>query len=168
MASSGVDRRALSALIQTLKAAASSGGLYDRLKAALAAEALTQVQLGFHGGRDPYGEPWPPPLLRNGRPLRDTGRLANSFTTELIPEGFRIGTNVLYARVHQYGATITPKKGKFLRFRDRRGRKRRFVFAKKVTIPARRMVPESGTLGPIWTRAFERTAKRVIRNWRRS
>ena len=67
--------------------------------------------------------------------------------------------------VHQYGATIVPKKGQFLRFPVGRGRKRRFVFAKKVTIPARSMVPLPGNLGPIWTRAFRRTAESVVRRY---
>src|SRR5258706_15663329 len=113
MANSGVDTRALERLIRKVRASASSGGLYDRTKAALAAEALTQVQLGFEAGRDPYGEPWQTLRVRDGRPLRDTGRLMHSFTTELIAEGFRIGTKTLYARVHQYGKTIVPKTKKF-------------------------------------------------------
>jgi phage gpG-like protein len=124
MVNSGVDTRALEARIRKMKSAASSGGLYDRVKRALAAEALTQVSLGFRESRDPYGEPWAPPIFRKGKPLRDTGRLLNSFTTEVISDGFRIGTKTLYARVHHCGATITAKKGKWLRFPTGRGKAR--------------------------------------------
>jgi len=50
-----------------------------------------------------------------GQTLLDTGRLMNSLTYQL--EGRRmikIGSNLPYAKVHQFGATIKPKKAKTL------------------------------------------------------
>lgn len=167
MGGSGVDARALEALIRKVRALGRAGGLYDRTKAALAAEALTQVQLGFRESRDPYGEPWAPLVLREGKPLQDTRRLETSFSTELLADGFRIGTRTFYGRVHQYGATILPKRAKLLRVPVGRGKKRRYVFLKRAVIPARRMVPDPRRLGPIWTAAFRRTVERVTgRYWR--
>lgn len=65
----------------------------------------------------------------------------------------RIGTNVIYARIHEFGGVIRPKNKKYLRFKvlssmrfmSLRGNKRlrnpvgsyRWVATKKVTIPAR-------------------------------
>jgi phage gpG-like protein len=132
----------------------------------MGAEALAQVQLGFRESRNPYGEPWPELGLRaGGKPLLDTGRLRSSFSYRARPAGFTIGTNFIGAAVHQYGATIRPKRAKFLRFRGKiHGRKRRFtewIFAREVTIPQRMMVPE-GRLGPIWSKALQETGKRFI------
>ena len=45
-----------------------------------------------------------------------------------------VGSNLPYARIHQLGGTIRPKKGKFLKFRGLDGED---VFVKEVTIPAR-------------------------------
>lgn len=44
-----------------------------------------------------------------------------------------VGTNVIYARIHEYGGTIVPKTAKALKFKigDR------WVITKKVTIPER-------------------------------
>lgn len=169
---SGVDKRALEKLVKQLRAAG-SGALYDRMKKRVAAEALTQLQLGFRQSRDPYGKAWPPPEHRSGKPLLDTGRMRNSFTIEITFNGFKLGTKVIYAPVHQYGATIKAKTAKALRIpfamqgpapkgvRGGGGLGTSFVFVKSVTIPRRQMVPE-GTLGPIWGPAFEKTSDRTI------
>lgn len=133
----------------------------------MGAEAVTQVQLGFRESRDPYGAPWRELALRpGGKPLEDTGRLRSSFSYRVSLGRFELGTNFIGARVHQYGATISPKKGKFLRFQAKvfSGNRRKaslFIFAKKVVIPRRQMVPE-GHLGPIWSKAFHDTGKRFF------
>lgn len=62
--------------------------------------------------------------LRGGHPLyRRSGALAQSIheNQEVIrgPQGYEgvIGPqNIIYARVHELGKTITPKRGKYLRF----------------------------------------------------
>lgn len=69
----------------------------------LGQEAVTQVQLGFQASKDPYGAGWAPLKRRAGQPLRDTGRLANSFTFEASPTQVRVWTNVAYAGYHQTG-----------------------------------------------------------------
>ena len=48
-----------------------------------------------------------------------------------------IGTNLVYAPPHQFGATITPKQAKMLRFFNGSIP----IFAMKVTIPARPYMP---------------------------
>jgi phage gpG-like protein len=132
----------------------------------IGAAALSELQMGFRASTDPYGRPWAPLKLRaGGKPLLDTGRLRSSFSYQPKRGGFTIGTNFIGANVHQYGATITPKRGKFLRFKGKiHGRTRRttgFIFAKSVTIPRRQMVPE-GNLGERWSKAFDGAAERFM------
>jgi phage gpG-like protein len=149
----------LATLQRQLKGLASTDTLV-RLSNLLGAEALTQVQLGFRASRDPYGTPWAALKLRGGKPLLDTGRLRSSFSFQNVSRnGFQVGTNFIGAAVHQHGATIRPRRAKFLRFRA--GRKGKPIFAKKAVIPARPMMP-SGKLGPIWQEAFDETAKRFV------
>jgi|LSQX01.1.fsa_nt_gb phage virion morphogenesis protein len=68
---------------------------------------------------------------RDGTPskLQDTGRLKNSITRLYDDTSAVVGTNVIYAGIHQFGGTIKPKRAKALRFNGR--------FVKKVEMPAR-------------------------------
>lgn len=130
-------------------------------------ESLRLVQDGFERGRSPHGQKWRRPRGRpGGRPLLDTGRLRASITTRTRGRmGFEIGTNAIYGAVHQYGATIRPKRAKYLAFRtggvrggktQRRGGKlgkgESWVFAKQVTIPARPYLPDEGAMPGPWLR----------------
>lgn len=79
----------------------------------------------FAFSRSPEGTPWSP-LKHNrprggSKPLLDTGVLRASLVgraaghiERVTPTSLEWGTNVLYAYTHQYGAVITPKKGKYL------------------------------------------------------
>ena len=53
--------------------------------------------------------PWQAIKNRDGQPLRDTGRLMNSITRQVTEREVTVGTNVVYAAVHHFGA----KKGSF-------------------------------------------------------
>jgi phage gpG-like protein len=121
------------------------GKLTDRARRAAGEAALTELRRGFRNSRDPYGKPWAELVLRDGKPLRDTGRLANSFSLRLTPNGFTIGTPIEFAYVHQFGATIVPVRAKALRFKPRGSK--RFVTLQKAVIPARKMLPEGDDLG---------------------
>lgn len=112
-----------------------SDAFKGKLTRALMQEAIEQIDAGFASSRDPYGQRWQPLKVRRGQPLRDTGRLQRSFSGSSDPNGFKVGTDVVYANVHQFG--YRPKR-----------------------IPARPMLPD-GTLGVIWTRALEAAAQRV-------
>lgn len=79
----------------------------------------------FNFSRSPSGAPWSPlrhPRPRGGsKPLLDTGMLRASLTSKgrghietVTPTSLEWGTNLIQASTHQYGAIITPKKGKFL------------------------------------------------------
>lgn len=136
---------------------------------------LTLVRDGFRSGTDPWGRRWAPLAVRSGQPLRDTGRLRNSFVGRATDDEAVIGTNVCYAVVHQMGTTITagkpsgnnvcgytPKGAPFLQFKTPGG----FVRKKSVEIPRRAMLPidESGqaTLPDTWSDAVLETLQTHI------
>lgn len=77
--------------------------------------------------------------LTGGHPLFvRTGRLRASILIDTKRKGKtvsgKVGTNVKYAAIHEFGGTIKPKKGKFLRFPGKDGKA---VFVKQVKIPKR-------------------------------
>lgn len=91
----------------------------------------------FNNQKSPSGIPWIQSLRarqQGGETLRDTGRLLNSLTHTILPDGVEWGTNVVYAPVMHYGAQIVPKNKAYLSFLNALGVR---VFAKQVVIPAR-------------------------------
>lgn len=74
-----------------------------------------------------------------------TGNLRRSLTVQQAPLKVTIGTNLVYARIHDQGGTIkahtvTPTRAKALRFMSGG----RVVFAKRVNIPQRIVKPYKG------------------------
>lgn len=95
-----------------------------------------KVQLTFHTGTDPWGEPWEPLKYRIGQPLRHTGHLMNSIDYRVEEHVLEVGTNYgqlpgggSIAAVHQFGT-----------YRAGRGR--------NVRIPARPFFPVSEYVAP--------------------
>ena len=159
---------------------AGRGGLKERLLKAAAAEARTQIALEFRGGVDPDGRPWAPLKYRRGQILRKTGRLANSFTSSVTANGFRVGTNVEYAPFHQHGTKghqahtrFQPigGKGRFASRKSRGAGKRKVTKLRQLNfqagggaIPARQMVPE-GKLTQRWSTAIDRAMASAAKNF---
>lgn len=87
---------------------------------------------------DPDGVPWPKSFRvesgQGGKTLYDQGNLLASITEEPAPREVTVGSNLIYAGVHQTGATIRPKTAGALFFTLADGTK---VMAGEVTIPAR-------------------------------
>lgn len=139
-----------------------------QLSNVVGAAALSRVQLGFRASESPYGEAWAPLKIRaGGKPLLDTGRMRSSISYRPSSNGFEIGTNFVGAAVHQFGAEIVPKRGKFLRFRGKiHGRTRRttgWLFARKVTIPARPFMPNASRgIPPTWLREMDGAGSRFV------
>lgn len=95
------------------------------------------VERRFDAQIAPDGTPWPPSIrarLVHGQTLTDTARLRRSITHEASRDRVEVGTNVVYAAPHQFGATIRPKKAKALVFQIPGVG---WVTAQEVTIPAR-------------------------------
>ena len=85
--------------------------LFDEIGAGL----VSSVQDRFFTGRDVDGNPWQMSWrasmqgrkgMQGGQTLRDTGRLMNSYTHNVLSNGVEVGTNVEYAPYLHYGATI--------------------------------------------------------------
>lgn len=110
-----------------------AGGLtqehQDRLWKLLRVVIIADVKERFARGVDPYDQPWKPLSLKRIRgdvdlPLRDTGVLMASITgsgkgagnhvERTAPLQFDIGTNLIYAAIHQAGGTIRPRNAKAL------------------------------------------------------
>lgn len=130
----------------------------------IGAVLVRRINLCFKLGIDPFGNPWTKIRFRAprlsaktgkptkygreqikanaagnpGQPLRDTGRLQRSITSRADSGGVTVGTNLIYARTHQFGAEISPVNAKRLVFPGPNGA---MIFAKKVTIPARPFMP---------------------------
>lgn len=124
------------------------------MMAGIGAVLVNRIRLGFRTGTDPWGRPWAPLKMRKGQPLRDTGRLQRSIGYAASADQVTVGTNVLYAKVHQFGAIIKPVRAAFLIFVNRITGKK--VLAKQVTVPARPFLPILGgqiSLPPAWTGA---------------
>lgn len=68
-----------------------------------------------------------------GQTLSKTRRLRNSINYRATPRRVEVGTNLIYASVHQNGMTIKAKRSRYLKFRIGN----QFVQVKQVNIPAR-------------------------------
>lgn len=109
---------------------------------AIGVALVEEVHTRFERAVDPQGNPWKPLLpdyaamKRGPGILRESamrGGLMGSITFKANHESVEVGTNKIYAAVHQFGATIRPVHAPFLVFRLASG----VVHADSVTIPAR-------------------------------
>ena len=84
--------------------------------------------------------------LQGGRTLVASTILRTSVHVTPEPNGVSVGTDVLYAGIHQYGGVIRPKRARALHFQIPGGD---YVTVQKVTIPARPFLPvKDGRLNP--------------------
>ena len=137
----------------------------------------------FETETGPSGAPWPPSARargeerrtptkrqaleagvapRRGQTLTDTGRLRQSITHVLDRDSVSVGTNVVYAAIHQFGGrtpprTIRPKKKKALAFQVGG----RTVIRRSVCHPGSR-IPPRPFLG-----LSPRNRTRIVRTFRR-
>lgn len=84
----------------------------------------------------PDGTPWKPSRRaenEGGKTLLDSGHFRDSITRDVTGDSATIGTNIIYAAIHQFGGTIKAKNAKKLAFKTPFG----MAFLDEVTIPAR-------------------------------
>ncbi len=104
--------------------------LMDRI--GMAMETTTAER--FEAGVAPDGTPWKPSRKPAGKTLIKDGFLKGSVTHRAGRDQVEIGTNKIYARIHQFGGTIRAKDGGKLTFKlPGLG----FVSVDQVIIPAR-------------------------------
>lgn len=127
-------QEALAALASAQDALGDATPMWDEIGGAL----TVSTQQNFERESSPDGNPWPQSLRvkhEGGKTLSDTRRLFGSITHEASSGGVAVGTNVVYAAIHQTGGTIRAKTSKGLRFRV--GGNGGWVTKQSVTIPAR-------------------------------
>ena len=145
-----------------------------RLAQNLAEAARTEVANEFRDERDPYGVPWEPLKHRQGKILRDTGRMAASVATAQVgADGFKIVIGANYAKYHQEGTKPFQVKergarqnarGRFVGARARSATLLRIRAHTNPGIPRRQMLPSAdrGGLGPIWRASLDKVARKLI------
>ncbi len=96
----------------------------------------------FDAGTDPQGRPWkalnpayaqqrkPMPILQQ---MGDSGGLKGSITFAAARNQVEVGSNKVYAAIHQFGGVIRPKTARSLAFHLGG----HLVLARSVTVPAR-------------------------------
>lgn len=151
------DRAARSVFAKWERADGDLSGLLDPIGAALRDNVLDR----FEHGRGPDGTAWPESLRateQSGQTLVDKGRLRDSITYEAGAREVELGSNVIYARIHQLGGTITAKTDKGLSFSL--AGDGGFVNVQSVTLPPRPYLgigPEDidaiGDMFEAWARA---------------
>ncbi|WP_315742832.1 MULTISPECIES: phage virion morphogenesis protein [unclassified Bradyrhizobium] len=70
---------------------------------------VTSTHHRFDRSKAPDGSPWPPSLRvvqRGGKTLILSSRLYRSITFDASPTQVEVGTNVIYAAIHQFGGDI--------------------------------------------------------------
>jgi len=72
--------------------------VFDEIGSTLASSTQGRMKRGVQ----PDGSPQKP-VQRGGTPLVDTGRLRGSITHEPSSDQVAVGTNVIYAAIHQFG-----------------------------------------------------------------
>ena len=125
---------ALKALADAAAALSRPRELYDDIGALLVAA----TQENFDQEQAPGGSPWPQSIrarTEGGKTLTDTARLKNSITHEAGDSAVAVGTNLIYAAIHQTGGTIRAKTSKGLRFRM--GGNGGWITKQSVSLPAR-------------------------------
>lgn len=99
----------------------------------------------FDNETAPDGARWVPSIrarTEGGKTLSDSAQLRGSITSEAGPSEVAVGTNKIYAGVHQFSAVIRAKSAPFLSFELPGGLGFRRV--KEVEIPARPFLGLSG------------------------
>ncbi len=124
---------------------------------------VNRIRLCFKFGIDPWNSPWAKLKIRKGQPLVDRGRMRSSIKAKADNSGVTVGTNLIQARIHQFGGEILPKKGPHLVFPGPGGR---LVFAKRVFIPARPYLPiKAGAAGVALPVSWSLDVVRALRKY---
>ncbi|ANH04610.1 phage virion morphogenesis protein [Shinella sp. HZN7] len=90
--------------------------------AAIGTGLVGSTHMRFVTQTDPDGAAWRAlntdyaATKRNTRILTESGRLRDSINSRAGATEVRVGTNVIYAAIHQFGGTIKPKSASHLRF----------------------------------------------------
>ncbi len=109
-------------LNRVLKEAGDHSKLMHNIGSILEHNTKQRINTGIGTDDKPWQKSWRA-KLQGGTTLRDTSRLYNSIKYTVLDGGKRVivGTNVFYAPVMHFGATIRAKGGKYLKFKTTMG-----------------------------------------------
>lgn len=110
------DVLALAALDRLADKGRALGPLMERIGFSLVSQTLQR----FEDQHGPDGTPWQPSqraIEHSGQTLKDSEVLLASITHVAGSDSVEVGTNVLYAAIHQFGGRIEPVSAPALRFR---------------------------------------------------
>lgn len=109
-------------LNKVLKQAGDHSKLMHNIGSVLEHNTKQRINTGIGTDDKPWQKSWRA-KLQGGTTLRDTSRLYNSIKYTVLDGGKRVvvGTNVFYAPVMHFGATIRAKTGKYLKFKTTMG-----------------------------------------------
>ena len=110
----------------------SGGGYKSRLMAAIAQRLRSSTVERFSTKQGPSGAAWKS-ARNNPNTLIGAGILRSTIVGRSTQETASVGSNLIYAAIHQFGGVIKPKNASALRFQVGG----RFVTTQSVTIPAR-------------------------------
>lgn len=96
------------AYIQALNALVNAGQNLQGPFAEVGEYLVSETTERFATGRGPDGLPWKD-VERGGSPLVHRGHLRDSITYDATPDGVSVGTNMVYARIHQFGGEAGRK-----------------------------------------------------------
>lgn len=116
-ASIKIDDREVSAAVERLRLALPLGGDMTPAMKGIGRVLKTGAQLRFRSGKSPDGRSWQQSHRareEGGQTLSLTRRLRNSITYRAEHDSVEVGTNVVYAAIHQFGGIIRAKNGPFL------------------------------------------------------
>ena len=122
-------------LNRVLKQAGDHTKLMHNIGSILEHNTKQRINTGIGTDDKPWQKSWRA-RMQGGTTLRDTSRLYNSIKYTVLDGGKRVvvGTNVFYAPVMHFGATIKAKSGKYLKFKTTIGG---WAQVQSVIIPAR-------------------------------
>lgn len=103
--------------IERLRLGLPLGGSMQPAMEAIGRALKTGAQLRFRSATGPQGQAWEKSFRakhEGGQTLSLTRRLRNSITYQATGNSVAVGTNVIYAAIHQFGGTIRAKAGPFL------------------------------------------------------
>lgn len=126
--------KSLAALAAYASRAENARGMWENIGASL----VTSATRRFETGIGPDGSPWPPSiraLAEGGKTLVLSARLMRSNTYIATDRGVEVGTNVVYAAIHQLGGEIhIPARNQQIHFKtNKRTGRTRFSKAKRAT-----------------------------------
>lgn len=109
-------------LNKVLKQAGDHSKLMHNIGSVLEHNTKQRINTGIGTDDKPWQKSWRA-KLQGGTTLRGTSRLYNSIKYTVLDGGKRVvvGTNVFYAPVLHFGATIRAKTGKYLKFKTAMG-----------------------------------------------